>query len=656
MTFKNYSTSDPDVTYAYDSATNGIGLLYSVANSNVTTVNDSYDAMGRVTSVTKTITGDSARNTLYEYDYSGKAVSTTYPGTYVVTNSYYAGSNLLYQVKKGSTAFATISNYEPTGKMGTLTHANGTSTTYTYDDQSTRLTGILTKYGTSTVLQNRAYTYSNAGDINTIVDTKNSVTYSYGYDDLHRLETETSGGVYGALTVNYNAIGNITSKTVGSTTLTYAYNTAHKHAVSSINGYSFTYDANGNMLTGYDFTTPSSPVARTTTWNADNMPATITYGSTTTTLLYDGTGARAKKTVGSTITYYIGDHYEIKGGVIYKYIFAGNLRVAQIAGSTVSYFHKDHLGSSTIMTNSSGTQIESTNYEPFGGTRAHTGTTTSGYKFTDQELDAENGLYNYDARLYDPVMGRFISSDTVIPEPYNPQSLNRYSYCLNNPLIYIDPNGHVATDDEFTLEEIEQEAAAQQAAQQQSEQAKQNGSSFASWSVISELWNSWFINDIMGSSFASSAAGFNDPYKNQMSTIQLDNILNKSNYKRNDFRNREEAARAAIMECLDLQNKTHVEWGTSIYKDANGYYYNKPNYGNTDKPWYNNVRVPFTNDAVAIVHVHPTNAIDYMGYFSGDDLAAQKDPSVAFYVGTVSGFISRSDINRITNYDIKDPY
>ena len=215
--------------------------------------------------------------------------------------------------------------------MGTLTHANGTSTTYTYDEQSTRLTGILTKYGTSTVLQNRAYTYSNAGDIDTIVDTKNSVTYSYGYDDLHRLETETSGGVYGALSVSYDALGNIESKVVGSDTFALFYDSTHKHAVDYVTydgtNYNYIYDANGNMLTGYDFTTPSSPVARTTTWNADNMPATITYGSTTTTLLYDGTGARAKKTVGSTVTYYIGDHYEIKGGVIYKYIFAGNLRV-----------------------------------------------------------------------------------------------------------------------------------------------------------------------------------------------------------------------------------------------------------------------------------------------------------------------------------------
>jgi hypothetical protein len=50
-------------------------------------------------------------------------------------------------------------------------------------------------------------------------------------------------------------------------------------------------------------------------------------------------------------------------------------------------------------------------------------------------------LYNYDARLYDPVIGRFISPDSIVPAPFNPQSLNRYSYVLNNPLMYTDPSG-----------------------------------------------------------------------------------------------------------------------------------------------------------------------------------------------------------------------
>lgn len=62
--------------------------------------------------------------------------------------------------------------------------------------------------------------------------------------------------------------------------------------------------------------------------------------------------------------------------------------------------------------------------------------------FTDQELDPETGLYNYVARLYDPVIGRFISPDPIVPDPFDPQTLNRYSYCRNNPLIYVDPTGN----------------------------------------------------------------------------------------------------------------------------------------------------------------------------------------------------------------------
>ena len=66
--------------------------------------------------------------------------------------------------------------------------------------------------------------------------------------------------------------------------------------------------------------------------------------------------------------------------------------------------------------------------------------------YTDQELDSETGLYNYDTRLYDPVIGRFISPDSVVPDWYDPQSLNRYSYCRNNPLRYTDPSGHYDND------------------------------------------------------------------------------------------------------------------------------------------------------------------------------------------------------------------
>ena len=99
------------------------------------------------------------------------------------------------------------------------------------------------------------------------------------------------------------------------------------------------------------------------------------------------------------------------------------------------------------MTGDTGAAVEASEYQPYGMFRSQAGTVVSDYKFTDQELDAESGLYNYDARLYDPMIGRFISADSIVPNPFNPQSLNRYSYVRNNPLIYIDPTGHYDDQD-----------------------------------------------------------------------------------------------------------------------------------------------------------------------------------------------------------------
>ncbi len=98
------------------------------------------------------------------------------------------------------------------------------------------------------------------------------------------------------------------------------------------------------------------------------------------------------------------------------------------------------------MTNAIGTSVETSEYLPYGGQREQIGTSITDYKFTDQELYTQTGLYNYDARLYDPVIGKCISADSIIPDLYNPQSLNRYSYVLNNPLRYVDPTGHEDCD------------------------------------------------------------------------------------------------------------------------------------------------------------------------------------------------------------------
>ncbi|MDD5039163.1 MAG: RHS repeat-associated core domain-containing protein [Dehalococcoidales bacterium] len=76
----------------------------------------------------------------------------------------------------------------------------------------------------------------------------------------------------------------------------------------------------------------------------------------------------------------------------------------------------------------------------YGECRNSTGTLGTDRLFTGQRLD-DTGLYYYGARYYDPTIGRFISPDTIVQTPNNPQSLNRYSYVFNNPLRYTDPSG-----------------------------------------------------------------------------------------------------------------------------------------------------------------------------------------------------------------------
>ena len=81
-------------------------------------------------------------------------------------------------------------------------------------------------------------------------------------------------------------------------------------------------------------------------------------------------------------------------------------------------------------------------YTAWGETRCSSGNVPTSYRFTGQREDGTIGLYFYKARYYDPVIGRFIQPDTIVPEPGNPQDLNRYVYVRNNPLKCTDPTGY----------------------------------------------------------------------------------------------------------------------------------------------------------------------------------------------------------------------
>jgi RHS repeat-associated protein len=128
--------------------------------------------------------------------------------------------------------------------------------------------------------------------------------------------------------------------------------------------------------------------------------------------------------------------------VVTKYYYAGGQRIAMRKSGVVYYLHGDHLGSTSLTTNANSTEVARQLYYPYGEVRWSSGTLPTDYTFTGQRNESSFNLMDYNARYYDPYLNRFISPDTIIPDPANPQSLNRYSYARNNPLNRVDPTGH----------------------------------------------------------------------------------------------------------------------------------------------------------------------------------------------------------------------
>jgi RHS repeat-associated protein len=167
-------------------------------------------------------------------------------------------------------------------------------------------------------------------------------------------------------------------------------------------------------------------------------------GAASASFVYDGDGRRVKATVNGVTTYYVGDHYEVSGGVVKKYYSAGGKRVALRSGGTLYWLLSDHLGS-TAVTLSGTTEAGEVRYRAFGATRFTSGTTPTSVRFTGQREEAALGLYFYNARWYDPALGHFLSPDTVVPDPGNALDYHRYAYVRFNPLKYEDGSGHCAT-------------------------------------------------------------------------------------------------------------------------------------------------------------------------------------------------------------------
>ncbi len=122
------------------------------------------------------------------------------------------------------------------------------------------------------------------------------------------------------------------------------------------------------------------------------------------------------------------------------------------AGEVVFFYHTDPAGTPIAMTDANRNVVWRADYLPFGEENVITGTVQNDHMFVGKEQDQETGLYYFGARYMEPMIGRFLTPDPVgAVDPhtgkvneknlFNSQRLNRYSYSLNNPYRYLDPDG-----------------------------------------------------------------------------------------------------------------------------------------------------------------------------------------------------------------------
>jgi RHS repeat-associated protein len=440
----------------------------------------SYDSLARPTRTTTRASVPAAGTTGeyhadVTYNGRGQVLTQTYPGPTGARLGLTLGYTPLgylqtVQDTASGLAYWTGSQYDGRGNPTSQAYGNGLVTTRSYDAASRPLTSAA---GSGNAVQNDAYGYDLLGKLRSRSETRAGVilTHQYDYDNLNRLKTEIrSGGALAAaqtLTWSYDAIGNITSRSdVG--TYTYpAAGSARPHAVSgvtgTVNGVAnpiYTYDANGNILTS---------AGREATWKSFNLPATLARGASQLSWAYDSEHERVREDLrvnGSVTrtTIYVnpgagaGLYYEeeLSGGELKRrhYISGGHGPVAVLtrSGTTdeLRYWHKDHLGSTQVVTDAGGAVVERLEYEPFGKRRgADNATDAAGTLagqstdrgFTGHEMLDEVGLVHMNGRIYDPAIGRFLSPDPFVPDPDNLQSYNRYSYVRNDPLSLVDPSG-----------------------------------------------------------------------------------------------------------------------------------------------------------------------------------------------------------------------
>jgi len=430
-----------------------------------------YDPYGRPSMVTRNAAGHSMVSQQTYDAVTGLPDVFSYPQTtgtagLRVRHHYDRGRLVRLSDADSGATYWQLNAVHALGLVSDETLGNGVRIASTYDSVTGSLLARASGPGGGSSYQNLGYAWDAAGNLTLREERNRGVQEQFHYDNRDRLDYVLRGGSV-VLDLGYDDIGNVTYKSdVG----TYRYDSNRKQMVLAVAANSYSYDANGAAV-----------LANGTriSWLSFDLPGQITHPlGNYSSFQYGPDRARFRQSanaggVRTETVYAAGGLYErVTSGAVTRErttSVADGRRVAvqtRQAGSapTTVYLLEDQLGGVDGFTSSSGTLLSRTSYQPFGARRSGdwlSGSPTAGEwqqirattprGYTDHEHLDNLGIVHMNGRVYDPVLGRFLSPDPIVQAPYDTQGLNRYAYVRNNPLRYTDPsgfcfNGHPAAD------------------------------------------------------------------------------------------------------------------------------------------------------------------------------------------------------------------